>query len=76
MVKRMPGLSLELAKAHAQITNGQIVELTGANRNAVKKHLQMLVSPATLSSTSVAREVAIPSPALFAQSQFCLPRCK
>jgi Fic family protein len=47
MVERLPELAvriLELAKAHGRITNGQIVDLTGANRNTVKKHLQMLVS--------------------------------
>lgn len=47
MVGRLPELSvqiLELAKAHGQITNGQIVDVTGANRNTVKKHLQMLIS--------------------------------
>src|SRR5690606_36313022 len=47
MVERLPELSvqiLELAKAHGRITNSQIVEVTDANRNTVKKHLQMLVS--------------------------------
>lgn len=47
MIERMPELSLQildLAKAHGRITNGQVVDLTGANRNTVKKHLQMLVS--------------------------------
>jgi len=47
MVERLPELAvqiLELAKAHGRITNGQIVDVTGANRNTVKKHLQMLVS--------------------------------
>ena len=47
MVERLPELSvqiLELAKAHGRITNSQIVEITCANRNTVKKHLQMLVS--------------------------------
>lgn len=47
MIERLPELGvriLELAKAHGRITNGQIVDLTGANRNTVKKHLQMLVS--------------------------------
>jgi Fic family protein len=47
MVERMPELSvqiLDLAKAHGRITNGQIVDVTSANRNTVKKHLQMLVS--------------------------------
>jgi predicted HTH transcriptional regulator len=47
MVERLPELAvqiLELAKAHGRVTNGQVVDVTGANRNTVKKHLQMLVS--------------------------------
>jgi Fic family protein len=43
----LPPLSteiLELAGAHGRVTISQIVSLTGANRNTVKKHLQMLVS--------------------------------
>jgi Fic family protein len=51
MVERLPALSvqiLELAKAHGRITNGQVVDLTGANRNTVKKHLQTLVSASHL----------------------------
>lgn len=35
---------LELATEHGRLTVGQIVELTGANRNTVKKHLQALVA--------------------------------
>ncbi|MEY4056089.1 MAG: hypothetical protein RL519_1424 [Pseudomonadota bacterium] len=31
-----------------RITNGQVVDVTGANRNTVKKHLQMLVSASHL----------------------------
>jgi Fic family protein len=34
---------LELAQQHDRLTIGQIVQLTGANRNTVKKHLQALV---------------------------------
>lgn len=34
---------LELAKQHGRLTIGQIVQITGANRNTVKKHLQALV---------------------------------
>jgi len=52
MVERLPELAvqiLELAKAHGRITNSQIVDVTGANRNTVKKHLQMLVSANHLS---------------------------
>jgi predicted HTH transcriptional regulator len=47
MVERLPELSvqiLELAKAYWWITSSQVVEITGANRDTVKKHLQMLVS--------------------------------
>jgi Fic family protein len=35
---------LELAKAHGRVTVSQIVALTNANRNTVKKHLQSLVA--------------------------------
>ena len=35
---------LELAKEHGRVTVSQIVSITGANRNTVKKHLQTLVS--------------------------------
>ena len=51
MVERLPELSvqiLELAKAHGRITNGQVADVTGANRNTVKKHLQALVSASHL----------------------------
>ena len=51
MVARMPELALqilELAKAHGRISNGRVVDLTGANRNTVKKHLRMLVSSSQL----------------------------
>ena len=44
MVERLPELAvqiLELAKAHGRITNGQVVDVTGANRNTVKKHLPL-----------------------------------
>ena len=43
----LPELSvniLELATEHGRLTVSQIVGLTGANRNTVKKHLQALVS--------------------------------
>lgn len=43
----LPELSvqiLEFAKEHGKLSNAQIVKLTGANRNTVKKHLQSLVS--------------------------------
>lgn len=44
---RLPALSasiIELATEHGRLTVSQIVELTGANRNTVKKHLQALVA--------------------------------
>jgi Fic family protein len=47
MVERLPELSvkiLELAKAHGRITNSQVADVTGANRNTIKRHLQALVS--------------------------------
>jgi len=47
MLETLPALSLEileLAKEHGRLTIAQIVKLTGANRNTIKKHLQSLVS--------------------------------
>ncbi len=47
LVDTLPELSiqiLELAKEHGRLTIGQIVQITGANRNTVKKHLQSLVA--------------------------------
>jgi len=35
---------LELTKEHGRLTIGQIVQITGANRNTVKKQLQALVA--------------------------------
>jgi Fic family protein len=52
LVEKLPELSvqiLELAKEHGRLTIGQIVEITGANRNTVKKHLQTLVTAGHLS---------------------------
>ena len=46
MVGSLPELSiqiLELAKNHGAITNADIVQATGANRNTVKAHLKRLV---------------------------------
>ena len=43
----LPDLSvqiLELAGEHGRVTNSEIVRITGANRNTVKKHLQSLVT--------------------------------
>ena len=47
LVGRLPELSvriLELAGEHGRVTNAQLVEWTGANRNTLKKHLQALVA--------------------------------
>ncbi|QYZ64685.1 MAG: Fic family protein [Gammaproteobacteria bacterium (ex Lamellibrachia satsuma)] len=47
LVEALPELSvkiLELVKEHGRLTVSQIVQITGANRNTVKKHLQSLVS--------------------------------
>ena len=46
LLTKLPQLSvniLELATEHGRLSVSQIVELTGANRNTVKKHLQSLV---------------------------------
>ena len=47
LIEALPELSLqilELANAHGRLTTAQIVQITGANRNTVKKHLQALVA--------------------------------
>lgn len=47
LMAKMPPLSVEivdLVKKHGQLKIAQIVELTGANRNTLKKHLSELVS--------------------------------
>ncbi len=47
LVAKLPELSvriLELATEHGRLSVSQIVDITGANRNTVKKHLQSLVS--------------------------------
>jgi Fic family protein len=47
MMETLPELSiqiLELAREHGRLAVGQIVSLTGANRNTIKKHLQALVA--------------------------------
>jgi len=52
LVAKLPELSvriLQLATEHGRLTVSQIVELTGANRNTVKKHLQALVANRHLS---------------------------
>lgn len=52
VIGTLPELSvriLELAKEHGRLTVSQIVDLTNANRNTVKKHLQSLVGANHLS---------------------------
>lgn len=47
VIDKLPELSvqiLEFSKEHGRLTISGIVDLTGANRNTVKKHLQALVS--------------------------------
>lgn len=47
VIDALPALSvqiLDLAKDHGRLAIGQIVKLTGANRNTIKKHLKDLVS--------------------------------
>lgn len=47
VIGRLPELSLQIIdtiKERGRITIGEIVKLTGANRNTVKKHLASLVS--------------------------------
>ncbi len=52
LVAKLPELSvsiLELATQHGRLSVRQIVDITGANRNTVKKHLQSLVASRHLS---------------------------
>ena len=52
LVAKLPELSvriLELATEHGRLSVSQIVDITGANRNTVKKHLQSLVANQHLS---------------------------
>ena len=47
MILNLPSLSvqiLELVKEHGRMTLSQIVVISSANRNTVKKHLQALVA--------------------------------
>ncbi|MEW8162966.1 MAG: DUF977 family protein [Candidatus Thiodiazotropha endolucinida] len=58
LLDKLPELSvqiLELAKAHGRLTIGQIVEITGANRNTVKKHLQVLVAAGHLTQHGIGK---------------------
>ncbi|MES9822949.1 MAG: DUF977 family protein [Candidatus Thiodiazotropha endolucinida] len=55
---KLPELSvqiLELAKAHGRLAIGQIVEITGANRNTVKKHLHVLVAAGHLTQHGIGK---------------------
>ena len=58
VLDKLPELSvqiLELAKEQGRLTIGQIVDVTGANRNTVKKHLQSLVSANHLAQQGVGK---------------------
>lgn len=47
LLSKLPDLAqqiLELIKSRGRITIGEIVTITGANRNTIKKHLEMLVT--------------------------------
>lgn len=58
LLDKLPELSvriLELAKAHGRLTIGQIVEITEANRNTVKKHLQVLVAAGHLTQHGIGK---------------------
>ena len=58
VIDALPGLSvqiLELAKEHGRLGIGQIVKLTSANRNTVKKHLKDLVVANHLAQHGVGR---------------------
>jgi len=51
MMEKLPELSaqiIELVQEHGRITIGEVVRITGANRNTIKKHLQSLVSTSLL----------------------------
>ena len=58
VLAKLPELSLrilELLKEHGRLTNGRIVEMTGANRNTVKKHLKTLVGANHLTQHGVGK---------------------
>ncbi|MES9970051.1 MAG: DUF977 family protein [Candidatus Thiodiazotropha sp.] len=58
LLGKLPQLSvqiLELTKQHGRLTIGQIVEITGANRNTVKKHLQALVAEGHLAQHGIGK---------------------
>ena len=56
----MPELSLkivEFAREHGRVTIGQIIRLTGANRNTLKQHFRALVERGTLNQHGSGRGV-------------------
>ncbi|WP_300037174.1 Fic family protein [uncultured Roseobacter sp.] len=58
LMQQLPPLSVEivdLVKKHGQLKIAQIVELTGANRNTVKKHLGELVANSHISKQGVGK---------------------
>ncbi|WP_245538127.1 Fic family protein [Roseobacter litoralis] len=58
LMQQLPPLSVEivdLVKKHGQLKLAQFVELTGANRNTVKKHLGVLVANNQLSKQGVGK---------------------
>lgn len=58
VVDDLPELSvqiLEIAKDQDKVTIGQIVKLTQANRNTIKKHLQSLVSANHLAQSGIGK---------------------
>ena len=58
LMEKLPPLSLEivdLVKKHSQLKIAQIVEITGANRNTVKKHLSELVTSSHLTKQGVGK---------------------
>ena len=58
LLRQLPVLSLkilELAKSRGRITIGEIVILTGANRNTIKKHLESLVGDKHLQKHGVGK---------------------
>ena len=58
LLAQLPPLSVEiidLVKKHGQLKIAQIVELTGANRNTIKKHLGELVKSKHLEKQGIGK---------------------
>ena len=58
LLSKLPALSLQIleqVKARGRITNGEIVTITNANRNTVKKHLEALVLAQQLQKNGVGK---------------------